>query len=297
MGDENDLAFALNAAIGVGVYLLNEARGPGRKLLLGGSLGVMVAGVVATRSRGGFVGLATVGLWMLLAGPKRGRVLLAILLAAVCLAAFAPPTYWAEVSSIKTAGDKGDTGEQRQYLWGLGWRMFLDHPIVGVGTKNFGIRAPEYESQERSNIEGEHMWGREAHSMYFTLIPEQGLVGITLFTALITWCFGALGRIRRHAREHPDDASSVSALLLASGLMAGLVGSLVTGTFVSVLYYPVIWVLVGMLAALDAVRKEEIRDGGEPIPAIDGDPVRIPQRGVQPRGRVRRSNLVTAKSR
>jgi len=185
MGDENDVALALNAAIGVGVYLLIETRGFFRRLLLGGSLGVMVAGVVATKSRGGFVGFATLGLYMLLVGPKRGRILLAIVLAAVCLAAFAPPAYWAEVRSIDGAEKKGDTGEQRFYFWGMAWRMFLDHPIVGVGTNNYGIVAPAYESRERAEFEGEHIWGRVAHSLYFTLIPEQGLVGIAIFSALV----------------------------------------------------------------------------------------------------------------
>jgi len=297
MGDENDLGFALNSALGVGVYMLNQARGFGRRLLLAGSLGLIVAGVVATKSRGGFIGLATLGLYLLFAGPKRGRLLLVILLVAACLVAFAPPDYWTEVRSIWTADQKGDTGEGRIYSWKLGWKEFLDYPILGVGTKNYGIRAPEYEDRERAEFEGVHLWGREAHSLYFTLIPEQGLVGIMLFTALITGCFGAYRRLRRQGREHPDDPASVSAMAVASGLMAGLVGSLVTGAFISVLYYPVIWVLAGMFAALDAVRKEEIGIAKEPFPANGGNRIRFPRPSVPPRDPSRRPPVDAERSK
>jgi O-antigen ligase len=266
MGDENDLALALNAAVGVGVYLLNEARGFFRKILLVASLGVMLAATVATKSRGGFVGLAALGLYMLLAGPKRGRILIAILLVASCFAAFAPSSYWAEVKSIDKAADKGDTGEARIYLWKMGWRMFLDYPIAGVGMKNFGIRAPEYESVERAELEGQHSWGRAAHSLYFTLIPEHGLIGISLFAALLVWTFGTGSRLRRGGLKAPNDPDAVSAGLLAAGLISGIVAMLITGIFVAVLYYPVLWVLMGMLAGLNAVRPERASAaGGVPV--------------------------------
>ena len=262
MGDENDLALALNAAIGVGVYLLTDARRFGRKLMLVASLGLMVAAVVATKSRGGFLGIAGLALYMLFAGPKRGRILLAILLAAVCLVALAPPSYWKEVRSIETAGEKGDTGEARIYLWKMGWRMFLDHPIFGVGTGNFGAHTPEYENVERSEVEGQHSWGRAAHSLYFTLIPEQGLVGIVIFLALLIWIFHTGGRLRGEGRKAPNDPDAVAAGLLAAGLTSGIVALLITGVFLSVLFYPVLWVLTGMLAALDAVRRESAASTG-----------------------------------
>ena len=271
MGDTNDLAFALNPAIGVGVYLWNETRESSRKVLLLVSLGVLVAGVVSTNSRGGFLGMVTLCLYMLLAGPKRKRVLLVIVLAVVSLAAFAPPSYWARIQSIDGAQNQGDTGEDRLYMWGLGWKMFLDHPIIGVGTRNYGIRAPEYEDRERAEFGGEYLWGRVAHSLYFTLIPEHGLVGIAIFSALIIWIFRTGYRLRREGLRARDDPDAVAAGLLATGLLSGIVGALITGVFVAVLYYPVFWVLTGLLAALDAVRQEAAKSArvehGEEPPA------------------------------
>jgi len=89
---------------------------------------------------------------------------------------FAPPTYWNEMKTIQTEGSEKGTGKERVESWKAGWRMFLDHPIIGVGALNFGVWFAEY-FPERSHM----MWGRVAHSLYFTLIPEMGIIG-TLFS-------------------------------------------------------------------------------------------------------------------
>ncbi|MCU0254424.1 MAG: hypothetical protein MUE47_07785, partial [Acidobacteria bacterium] len=55
MGDENDVALALNVALGVGYYLLPLQRSGFARLLLLVGLALNVAGVVMSNSRGGFV--------------------------------------------------------------------------------------------------------------------------------------------------------------------------------------------------------------------------------------------------
>jgi O-antigen ligase len=196
-------------------------------------------------------------LFLFIIGPHRKALLGFTIAAAIGLSAFAPPSYWEEVKSIRTAGNKGDTGETRLYFWGIGWRMFLDHPILGVGTYNYGIRAPEYQDPYRVAWRS-HTWGRVAHSLYFTLLPELGLVGTVLFGAILVWCLRVWRRLRRLGRGAPDDPYLRTGALAASGLAAGVVGTLVTGAFLSVLYYPVLWILVALLAALDASVEEAL---------------------------------------
>lgn len=252
LSDENDLALALNAAIGVGIYLMIEAPNLSRKLLIGASLGLMLAGVVATSSRGGFLGLVATAVYLVFAGPNRKTIVGWIAVGAVGLALLAGPTYWNEVRSIKTAGNEGDTGEQRLYLWGLAWRMYLDHPVLGVGSENFGANAPHYEDIERSIAFGEHLWGRAVHSMYFQLLSEHGTVGVLLFAMILGGTATRLRRIRRTTLTRQDDPAARSELLLASAIAAGAVGVLASGVFLSVLYYPVLWALIAMGWSLDA---------------------------------------------
>ena len=102
MGDENDVALALNVALGVGYYLLPLQRTGFMRLLMIAGMVLDVIGVVMSNSRGGFVGLAALGAYMILAGPKRGRIVSVVVIAAIGLALFAPASYWEEVRSIRT---------------------------------------------------------------------------------------------------------------------------------------------------------------------------------------------------
>ncbi len=254
MGDENDLALALNVAIAIAVYLLMETSSRPWKLVYMFAIGTMVSAVVASNSRGGFVGLLVVGVYLIVFGPHRKAIGVLALTAVIGLMAFAPASYWEEVSSIATASEVGDTGEKRLYYWGIAWDMFVDHPITGVGTTNYGVRAPEYQDPDRVGWKT-HMWGRVAHSLYFTLLPEQGIIGTFVFFAMIFWTYRVQGRLRADWRD-TDDPDARSAALIGSGGTAGIFAVLATGAFLSVLYYPPLWILVAMMAALDGVVQE-----------------------------------------
>jgi O-antigen ligase len=41
------------------------------------------------------------------------------------------------VSSIAEEGASQGTGEERVYTWKIGWHMFLDNPVMGVGKETF----------------------------------------------------------------------------------------------------------------------------------------------------------------
>jgi probable O-glycosylation ligase (exosortase A-associated) len=251
--DENDLALALNAALGVGLFLFLEAHTAARKLWLLVCLTMFVAGVAATRSRGGFVGLATLGAVVFFVSPPRRKliVVMVVIIAVLGLAVLAPAQYWSRIQTIQTASGEGDTGFQRLYMWGLAWRMFLHHPVFGVGTNNYGIQAPYYEDTAYAEQAGVYLWGRVCHSLYFTVLSEQGLVGTTLFVLVLGWTFATGRKIRRRAAVRHENPDAVSAEFFATGLLAGVIGVLVSGAFLTVLYYPVLWVLVGLMAALD----------------------------------------------
>ena len=268
-GDQNDLAFALNCAVGVGTYLFVESYEIKRKIWIAAGLGILVTAVIVSFSRGGLLGLATVGAYLFISAKRsRGPILALCLISIVAILIFAPAEWKEEMGTIDEASSAQDTGGKRLYYWEIGWKMFLDHPITGVGTENYGIRAPEYRDLSRFK---ESMWKRVAHSLYFTLIPEHGLVGCYIYGGMILICFRGNRRLQRRFAEAPDHPTRRTAAMLSSGLSAGLVASLVTGTFVSVLYYPPVWILVAMMGSLTDLADEEDEaerlDAGEEEPA------------------------------
>jgi O-antigen ligase len=101
------------------------------------------------------------------------------------------------------------------------WRMFLAHPLMGVGLKNFPIAMTLYAppgmplayqmgpDQVLTPVEG-------PHSTYLSLLSEVGLLG---FVGLVCWEVAAILRAYRESR-HRASSSGVSStnapILLAS---------------------------------------------------------------------------------
>ena len=124
---------------------------------------------------------------------------------------------------------KESTANERLLSWEAGWAMFLDNPL-GVGGSNFPIHFPEYQSKEFERV----MWGRAAHSLWFTLIPETGIFGILIFFLIIRL---NLQDIKYLYGFRENDLFSKFAITL----YASFAGFFCAATFLSALYYPLFW--------------------------------------------------------
>ena len=63
-------------------------------------------------------------------------------------------------------------------------QVWIDHPIVGVGAKNYFLIAPHYTDHPRVT-----------HNTFFQILAEEGSVGIVLFVALMCLTFITLTKI------------------------------------------------------------------------------------------------------
>jgi O-antigen ligase len=141
--------------------------------------------------------------------------------------------------------------------------MFLDHPILGVGPANFQYNSFFYED-EKETSRGYHVWGRVAHSVYFTVLPEYGIVGTVLFFIIVMKGIMARRRALRACRSQlprqdlsPESRERIRFYQqMLAGMDGVIVTFLVTGAFIAVLYYPHLWVLTAFTVA--AVRLVEI---------------------------------------
>jgi O-antigen ligase len=245
--DENDLGLAL--VIGVAFAWgasINESSRAWRCIAVAG-LGLMVAGVIVTGSRGAFVGLVGTVMGIVCLSPRVFRTLMVLSLVIAMSIPLVPAEYLGEVQSI---GDQQDsTRKERLYSWNRGLEMYVANPVIGVGAGNFPWRVGEFEQSPKALAEREGLFsiaGRVVHSLYFQLLPETGtLGGIAYFSAL----FLALIRARRYLRSGDCDADD-SYKQLAMSVGAGLVGFSLGAAFISVLFYPHFWMLVGFAIAI-----------------------------------------------
>lgn len=259
LGDENDFGMEMNVAIPVAFFMHQVSVAKGSKLLYLGLLGVFVMSLIATSSRGGFLGLLAVGAYCWFYSPRKIMALvLGLCLAGLVLVA-APQEYWDRINSItedKTMTE--GTAGQRMFTWGIGWEMFLDNPIFGVGQGNFPWAIGEYMGGRTWQTKS--LAGRQAHSLYFTLLPELGLVGILIFGGMVYLNYKdtrvknlALREWRRGSglsEINIKDPEIARAILYGNAILGGLIGYLATSTFISTLYYPTFWILMGLAVAL-----------------------------------------------
>ena len=200
--------------------------------------------------------------------PKKLRSAVLIAMVGLVVSLYAREGYVARLDSALE--DSTGTAEDRLHMWKFGWQMFLDNPIIGVGPDNFPVRFGEYEGEDK--LHGVTRVWRAAHSLYFTLFPELGLVGGVMFFTMLYYITKDLARIRRLSRQrlHRTDAATV--LPLAHAMEASLIGFLVSSLFISTLYYPNFWIAMGFVVALRRIATRAAI-GGSSGPLTSGRPL------------------------
>lgn len=252
MADENDMSLALNMAIPYAYYLLQKPGQPfWRRFLYMAAVAVLAAAVVASDSRGGFLGLVAVAFGIILFSRHRMRNLIVIGVFGLIGLAAVSTEYIEEMHTIADVEDS--TRNDRLYSWRRGLEMFADHPLLGVGASNYPWRVVEYEyrSSEYRPDQVRLHGGRVAHSLYFTLIPEYGLLGIIIFSSMTWILFRRLFElVKTDTRQHDLFLDVPELPLLARAMIVSMFGLFISGAFISVLYYPHFWALIGFSIGL-----------------------------------------------
>lgn len=248
MGDENDFALCMNMVFPFAYFFGADEENRRRKLLYLLSAALVVMANIYSGSRGGFIGLASVLFFCWLKSRKKLAALVAVGMLALVALVVAPEEYWDQIRSIGEENIEEGTGAERWYSWMRGLEMFADHPIMGVGQGNYPWTVMNYEPPER--FRDKSIGGRAAHSIYFTILPELGLVGVVVFLLLLvpTWrqLSALLSRLRAEERDDPAGRRMTA---LVNALQGALLGYLVSGLFLSVLYYPHLWLLLSLSVA------------------------------------------------
>jgi putative inorganic carbon (hco3(-)) transporter len=241
LGDPNDLSLLIDMMLPFVLCMFVYEKRRLIKLLYLGTVLVCMAGIVSTSSRGGFVGLAAMLVVLWWVSPRKVLVLVLVGIVGVGIYQLADQRYLARLSTIQ-ATDQG-TAKERLESWKAAWAMFEDHPL-GVGPDNFPIHFHEYQAKNFTH----NMWGRAAHSLWFTLLAELGIPGVILYVLI----FRANWRSIRRLHSLPSSAPLHRlAFLLSIAFTASIAGYFAAGTFLSVLFYPHYWFVTAMIVATE----------------------------------------------
>jgi len=243
-GDENDLALGMNVALPFAVFGAFAVRARWLRLLLLATAVLFVVAVVVSDSRGGLVGLAGTGGAMLLFARRRVRIGLALAGAVALLLALAPASYWTEMRTMFDSHDA--TREERLRSWEQARAVWRDNPVLGVGPGNVAWVIARYESYDTRLTHS--LGGRAVHSLYFELLADLGLVGAALYGSL-----AVLLLVRCAAIARGRDVMHAHAW--ARAIPCSLIACLTTGIFLSVLYYPHLYLMVALTLAIPRLQE------------------------------------------
>lgn len=242
-GNSNDMALFLVTLVPIAIAMLLRARNVALKTIFAFTTLLMIAAIVVTYSRGGFIGLVVVlgFLAWRLGNQRRLEILGAGVVLVLGFLLLAPGGYGLRLASIVIPSlDPVGSADARRGELMRSLFIALRHPLLGIGMGNY---APEMSFH-----------GLVTHNSYTQVAAEMGLAALYCYTMFIVV---PLRKLARMARETFEIRSSSHFYYLAVGLQAALLGYLVCSFFASVAYLWYVFYLVGYAVCLRRLYESE----------------------------------------
>jgi len=249
---------------------LGEDAGIWRRRILWGTAiiatGVLLAALIMSWSRGALLGMLAGGALVTLAlGKRAGPAILTVILIALLVVpnplALLPAGLAQRLTGITEYVGVGDLSQvevnddnfaviERTAHWVAAWRMFAEHPWLGVGT---GQYATEY---SRVALPRWHEPLGHAHNYYLNILAENGLLGLVAYLAMMIAMVTAAWQ---SASRAPGWRRG-----LALGTL-GMLGYLLTHSLVDNLYVHEMYLLVAMLVGATHAIRDASQETTNPI--------------------------------
>jgi probable O-glycosylation ligase (exosortase A-associated) len=245
--DNNSMGLALILTVPLLRYLQLQAKERWQKLGLAAAMGLTVVSILGTQSRGALLGVIAMGALLIWKSPGRWRLALAALVLVPVLWTFMPSSWHSRMETIGTyEQDRSAMG--RINAWWFAFNLAKDHPLTGGGFSTF---TPELFETYAPNPKDFH----DAHSIYFEVMAEQGFVGLALFLSLGWLVFLSCRRVASLTTHRPDLEWARN---LCSMVQASLVGYAVSGAFLGLAYFDLVYHLISLVVLTRTLTEEAI---------------------------------------
>jgi len=258
LGDPNDLALVLLFPLCIALAFMLFGKGGWARVFSALGVVVILAGIVATQSRGGLLGVLAVcfvlGQYYI---RSKAVTIAGVVIAALGLVAMMGlserqsggfDTYSEAVELDQSASD-------RLVAWMAGVNMAVSHPLSGVGMGNFTTfyyaYTPEWKGRPKA-----------AHSAWFNALGETGFPGFIVFigfvvsTVALAWRDVSLAETLGRGSVHWP---------IALGLFAGLVGFCVSASFLTQTFSWPIYLYAAFTVAHHAILVRSLEPAGAAV--------------------------------
>jgi putative inorganic carbon (hco3(-)) transporter len=241
MYDSNDMAALAALVVPLSIGLLRSEEG-WRKIPFAAITVLLVLAIVASGSRGGALGLAA-GLTVLalgIRGEKRFAAV-AVLVVGVMGVWTASPALQDRMRTLTNLEEDYNTFalEGRQEVWKRGAGYVFQNPLLGVGVGNFPNAEGRFFHDYYGGLRGAK-WSN-AHNAYVQTYAELGIIGGTIFVALLLYGLRRSFRLWRGTGPAPHRPE----------LFASLCAFVVTAVFLSHAYFIPLFVVLALIGGYE----------------------------------------------
>lgn len=258
ISDNNQLAVALLIIIPLGYYLFQQTKQVWVRRGLLVSMLLIAVSAIGSQSRGAFLAILAVGLFLWWKSRSKLAIGIAVF-AALPLVFVAMPQSWHERMSTIETYQEDASATSRLNAWGYAINLANDRATGGGfnswSRQTYNIWAPD------PNV----MKAYVAHSIYFHVLADHGWIGLLCFLTIFFGVWRTNTRIMRATAGDPEHQWMSD---LARMIQVSLVAYAVGGAFLSLSYFDLPWHIAAITLIMRAILEE--RGGSlEPAPRLE----------------------------
>jgi probable O-glycosylation ligase (exosortase A-associated) len=251
IGGNNSLALALIMTLPLMRYLQLNSNRRWVRYGLGIAMVLSLLSILASYSRGAFLALLAMGVFLWLKSRKKAMLML-LTLTVITVAWWFMPDRWVDrMETIQTYSE--DTSVLGRFnSWWFAFNVAKARPFVGGGYDVFfdpelrqRYNAPDLERMD------------DAHSIYFEVLGEHGFIGLALF---LTLGFLALRSGACIIRETKNRKELQWARDLAGMTQTSIVGYASGGAFLGLAYFDFYYHLIAILVITRFLIQKNLRE-------------------------------------
>src|SRR5574340_974897 len=221
----NEIALAIVMTIPLINYIRMQSQGRWVKLALAAGMVLSAFAALGSQSRGALLAIAAMAFFLWLRSRQKLLSGVGIFAVAIGILMFMPDTWYDRMETIPSY-QQDSSAMGRINAWWMAWNLALDHFFGG----GFEIYTPEVFSKYAPVPTDVHA----AHSIYFQVLGEHGLIGLTLF--LVFWILVWFAARRLYKQGRASEATAWASDLGAM-CQVSLIGYAVGGAFLSLAYF------------------------------------------------------------
>lgn len=251
IGDRNSLAVAFVMIIPMLIYLGTHLEQKWLRYSALASIPACIIAVLGSQSRGGFIALGAVGVWVILRSKRRFIGLAGLAVTGALAIGFMPDTWTNRMQTVETF-DQDSSMQGRLQMWRFAIDLTADSPIMGGGFRTFANR----------RLAGNYLPAgiplRASHSIYYEALGEHGMPGLFFYVLILAAYFFTCNKIVALSKSVTELKWAYD---LGAMLQASLIGFAVGGALLEIVVFDIFYTFAMMSVIVHVLVLEALKRG------------------------------------